>query len=399
MLTVVKTMAIADRWLLPEGVEELLPAQARQVESIRRHLLDLYRGWGYQLVIPPLIEFTDALLVGMGSDLEVSSFKVTDQLTGRMMAIRPDITAQAARIDAHSLRSDEVTRLCYAGSVLHTKPKSLMASRSPIQVGAELYGEAGVAADIEVISLMLATLASVGVTEVTLDLGHVAIFRALVKQANLTQEQETALSEVLQRKASDEIAAVIDSCFDNAVLAEQMLALSKLQGDVSVLAQAESLFADADEQIVSAIAELNQVAVQIQQRYPALNLYFDLTELRGYHYHTGLVFGAYAAGCGYAVANGGRYDDIGKVFGRARPATGFTTELKSLLSLASIAEDDSDIIFAPYSEDAKQWDQVQQLRLENQIVICGLPNQAASSECTHQLIATDGQWSVVAIER
>ncbi|WP_123713856.1 ATP phosphoribosyltransferase regulatory subunit [Sinobacterium caligoides] len=391
-------MTVVDRWLLPEGVEELLPAQARQVEAIRRQLLDLYRGWGYQLVIPPLVEFTDALLIGMGRDIDVNSVKVTDELTGRMMAIRPDITAQAARIDAHSLCSDDVTRLCYAGSVLHTKPKSLMASRSPIQVGAELYGEASVAADIEVVSLMVETLHSLGIADITLDFGHVAIFRTLADQAGLSEEEETELFEVLQRKAADEIASVINRCIDDAVLGEQMLALSKLQGDVSVLHRAANLFAGAAPGIIEAIDELQRVAEKIQGRYPSLNLYFDLTELRGYHYHTGLVFGAYAPGCGYAVANGGRYDDIGRVFGRARPATGFTTELKSLLNLATSVEVDGDIIFAPYREDAEQWKQVQQLRSQNQIVICGLPEQNVNAECTHILVDDDGRWSIESID-
>jgi ATP phosphoribosyltransferase regulatory subunit len=392
-------MTVADRWLLPEGVEELLPAQAQQAESMRRRLLDLYRSWGYELVIPPLIEFTDSLLIGMGSDVDLNSFKVTDQLSGRLMAIRPDITAQAARIDAHSIRSDQPTRLCYAGSVLHAKPKSLMASRSPIQLGAELYGEGSVAADIEVISLMLETLSSVGVANVTLELGHVGIFRSLAADAGLTAEQENELFEVLQRKAVGEINAVIDKYIDDAELAAQMSAFSQLYGDISVLAKAEAVLANAGSEVASAIKQLRDVAEKIQQRHGDLNLYFDLSELRGYHYHTGLVFGAYASGCGYAVANGGRYDDIGKVFGRARPATGFTTELKSLLNLAISETELADIIFAPYSDDGGQWQQVKNLRSEKKIVICGLPNQVASSNCTHLLVGGGDQWSLQSITK
>jgi ATP phosphoribosyltransferase regulatory subunit len=192
-------MTIADRWLLPDGVEELLPEQAQQVEFLRRKLLDLYQCWGYELVMPPLMEFTDSLLVGLGADVDMQTFKVVDQLSGRAMGIRADITPQVARIDAHSLNRRGPARLCYAGSVLHTKPKSLMASRSPIQIGAELYGDASLSSDIEVICLMLETLQTAGVVDITLDLGHVGIYRALIEQACLSGDAEQQLFDALQR--------------------------------------------------------------------------------------------------------------------------------------------------------------------------------------------------------
>ena len=234
-------MTIADRWLLPDGVEELLPEQAGQVESLRRKLLDLYQSWGYLLVIPPLIEYTESLLVGLGHDVDIQTFKVVDQLSGRMMGIRADITPQTARMDAHSLRGDGPSRLCYAGSVLHTKPKSLMASRSPIQIGAELYGDGSLSSDIEVISLMLETLTVSGIDQITLDLGHVGIYRALIEQSELTADAEEKLFSALQRKSSGDIESAIQEGISDSKLADMMRALSTLNGDRSILDKAKVL--------------------------------------------------------------------------------------------------------------------------------------------------------------
>jgi ATP phosphoribosyltransferase regulatory subunit len=319
-------MATADRWLLPDGVEELLPPQTEQVEQLRRKLLDLYHSWGYELVIPPLIEFTDSLLVGLGSDVDLQTFKVVDQLSGRTMGIRADITPQTARIDAHSLRRQGPARMCYAGSVLHTRPKSLMASRSPIQLGAELYGDGGLASDVEIIALMLATLQTSGVEKITLDLGHVAVYRALIDLAQPAPEQERRLFDALQRKSTVDIEQAICDGIDDSAVADMLRSLSQLNGDRSVLARARTLLASAPSEVGVAIDRLEQVAQRIEARMPQVDLYFDLSELRGFHYHTGLVFSALAPGCGQALANGGRYDDIGEVFGRGRPATGFNTD-------------------------------------------------------------------------
>lgn len=392
-------MSKADRWLLPDGVEELLPEQASQVERLRRKLLDLFRSWGYELVIPPLIEFTDSLLVGMGSDVDIQTFKVVDQLSGRTMGVRADITAQTARIDAHSLKREGPVRLCYAGSVLHTKPKSLMASRTPIQVGAELYGDAGLDSDIEIICLMLETLHCGGVTNITLDLGHVGIYRALVREAGLTEEAERKLFDALQRKSTVDIEEAISAGIDNRDIADMMRTLSQLNGDSSVLKRAKKALSAAPVEVIAAIDMLEKVAEKIFLRLPSVSVYFDLCELRGYHYHTGLVFSALAPGHGQAVANGGRYDHIGEVFGRARPATGFNTDLKALLSyLSKDCADDEAIIYAPTSEglssdeELSLWRTVRSLRESGARVVYGLTGQKTQSNYSRNLALSNGEW-------
>jgi len=391
-------MTIADRWLLPDGVEELLPAQAERAEQLRRRLLDLFRSWGYRLVMPSLLEFTDSLLVGLGSDVDLLTFKVTDQLSGRTMGIRADITPQVARIDAHSLRQDGPVRLCYAGSVLHTRPKSLMASRSPIQIGVELYGDAGLASDSEVVLLMLQTLNTAGLHDVTLDVGHVGIYRALVQAAVLSAGDEQELFDALQRKAGAEIAAVLQRAVRDERVRGWLLALSQLQGDLSVLAKARAILAGAPAEVHAALDELVAVAAIVQARLPAIRLYFDLSELRGYHYHTGLVFAALVPGWGQAVANGGRYDHVGEVFGRARPATGFSTDLKALIALAGNAEQDAPgAIAAPCDDDPELWRVMQALRAAGEQVIAALPQQPAPENCDRQLVLRDGRWQVVAL--
>ncbi|HSB96685.1 MAG TPA: ATP phosphoribosyltransferase regulatory subunit [Spongiibacteraceae bacterium] len=391
-------MTIADRWLLPDGVEELLPAQAERAEQLRRRLLDLFRSWGYRLVMPSLLEFTDSLLVGLGSDVDLLTFKVTDQLSGRTMGIRADITPQVARIDAHSLRQDGPVRLCYAGSVLHTRPKSLMASRSPIQIGVELYGDAGLASDSEVVLLMLQTLNTAGLHDVTLDVGHVGIYRALVQAAVLSAGDEQELFDALQRKAGAEIAAVLQRAVRDERVRGWLLALSQLQGDLSVLVKARTDLAGAPTEVHAALDELVAVAAIVQARLPAVRLYFDLSELRGYHYHTGLVFAALVPGWGQAVANGGRYDHVGEVFGRARPATGFSTDLKALIALAGNAEQDTaGAIVAPCDDDPELWQVMQSLRAAGEQVIAALPQQPAPENCDRQLVRRDGRWQVVAL--
>ncbi len=390
-------MTIADRWLLPDGVEELLPAQAERAEQLRRRLLDLFRSWGYRLVMPSLLEFTDSLLVGLGSDVDLLTFKVTDQLSGRTMGIRADITPQVARIDAHSLRQDGPVRLCYAGSVLHTRPKTLLASRSPIQIGVEFYGDAGLASDSEVVLLMLETLHVAGLDDVTLDLGHVGIYRALVQCAALADSDEQELFDALQRKAAAEIDAVLQRAVPDQRLRGWLIALRQLQGDRSVLSRARVCMADAPAIVHSAIDELDAIAALVQARLPSVRLYFDLSELRGYHYHTGLVFAALVPGWGQAVANGGRYDHVGEVFGRARPATGFSTDLKALITLSTATErNEVGAILAPADDALELWRAVQSLRAAGEQVIYALPQQAAPAHCDRQLVLRDGQWCVVA---
>ncbi|MET0379503.1 MAG: ATP phosphoribosyltransferase regulatory subunit [Spongiibacteraceae bacterium] len=387
-------MTVADRWLLPDGVEELLPGRAERAERLRRRLLDLFAGWGYELVMPPLLEFTDSLLVGLGSDLDLMTFKVTDQLTGRSLGIRADITPQVARIDAHSLRLEGPVRLCYAGSVLHTRSKSLLASRSPIQIGAELYGDAGLVSDREVVLLMLETLRVAGLSGITLDLGHVGIYRALIALADLNRDDEAELFDALQRKAPVDVAAILERAVADVVLRGWLNALSELQGGIEVLAAARTRLAGAPMEVAAAIDELVAVAEGVRARMPEVNLYFDLGELRGYHYHTGLVFAALLAGWGQAVANGGRSDHSGEVFGRARPATGFSTDLKTLITLSADDEMPVSGILAPTSDDLALWQVMQSLREGGERVVSALPGQPQPTGCDRQLVLRDGRWQI-----
>jgi ATP phosphoribosyltransferase regulatory subunit len=388
-------MTSVDRWLLPDGVEELLPAQAAQVEALRRQLLDLYKRWGYELVIPPMLEYTESLLVGLGSDIDLLTFRVTDQLTGRMMGLRADMTPQAARIDAHSLGRDGPVRLCYAGSVLHSKPKKPLASRSPIQLGAELYGDNSPASDLEIVCLMLETLRVAGLDGITLDTGHVAIYRAVIKAAQLNAEQEARYFDILQRKAKTELLEFVASLAVDDGVAGHLLVLNELHGGSDVLVKGRQVFADIPEAI-DAIASLEQLTETLAQRIPDLKFYFDLAELRGYHYHTGVVFSALVREHGQALASGGRYDDIGQVFGRARPATGFSIDLKALLGLLpSFTE--AAAIFAPYDSSPAQWQFVQSLRESGEKVICGLPGQDADAACDRVVRKENEQWCVVSL--
>jgi len=386
-------MATADRWLLPDGIDEILPPQAAKLEQLRRDLLDLYRSWGYEQVFPPLVEYLESLLTGAGNDLALQTFKLTDQLTGRLMGVRADMTTQVARIDAHTLQRDGVTRLCYAGHILHAKPESLTASRSLIQIGAEMYGHAGIASDIEVIGLMLETLRRGGCEEIHLDLGHVAIYRALAAEAGLTADQEWQLFEIYQRKAVPELEAFLEQQVSADSLRGQLRALASLAGDRSVLEQASRVLVGAPAAVQAALADLQQIAEQLQVTHPDITLYFDLGELRGYHYHTGPVFSAYVPGMGQAIANGGRYDHIGEVFGRARPATGFSTDLAALVwRLPNPAA--AERIFAPFVADAALQQAVQQLRAQGKVVIQALDaaQTPASVGCNRQLTRTGSGW-------
>jgi ATP phosphoribosyltransferase regulatory subunit len=384
-------MAMQNHWQLPDGVEEILPAQAEAVESLRRVLLDLYRSWGYRLVIPPLVEFTESLLVGLGEDLDLLTFKLTDQLSGRTLGIRADITPQVARIDAHSLAEQGVTRLCYAGSTLHTRPKTLLASRSPIQLGAELYGDDSPGADVEIVRLMLATLEAAGLSGITLDLGHVGIYEAVLDKAGLSEEQEKTVFDALQRKSVPDLLQALRGV--PTQVADLVLGLANLHGDESVLADARLLYQDSVPDALLGIDALQEVAFDIRRQHPGLAIYFDLAELRGYHYHTGLVFAAYVAGCGQALANGGRYNDVGAVFGRARPATGFAADLKALVALLPVAPAPQGAISVPDADDPALDHRVQELRRAGEIVINCLSG-AHDPRCDRQLLEDNGQWLV-----
>lgn len=388
-------MTSVDRWQLPDGIEEVLPARAAVAERLRRRLLDLYRSWGYQLVIPPLIEYTESLLIGLGQDLDLLTFKLTDQLSGRTLGVRADITPQVARIDAHSLSQPGITRLCYAGSTLHTRPKSLLASRSPIQVGAELYGDNSLAADVEIVRLMLTTLETAGVgPAITLDLGHVGAYQAVLAGAGLSAEQEHTVFDALQRKSVPDLELALAGVGSDA--AELIIALVDLHGDDAVLANARELFADRVPGALAAVDALQEVATDIRRQRPGLDIYFDLAELRGYHYHTGIVFAAYVPGHGQALANGGRYDNVGAVFGRARAATGFATDLKALLALVPAEGEPRGAISMPDSDDPALAVVVTRLREAGEVVINCLGTDP-DPRCDRQLIEQDGEWRVGAM--
>ena len=391
-------MTAEDRWLLPEGIEEILPPAAGRLEQLRRRLLDLYASWGYELVIPPLIEFLESLLTGTGNDLELQTFKLTDQLSGRMMGVRADMTPQVARMDAHLLKRDRPVRLCYMGKVLRTRADGFGGSRSPYQAGVELYGHRGHESDLEVLTLMLETLAAAGISEVHLDLAHVTIFRELVRQARLDPEREKLLFEALQRKALPEIRQQLTAWALPERYGEQLLALAELNGGPEALDEADIKLASAGEGVCAALATLRWLINTLERQWPELPIHVDLAELRGYHYHTGVVFAAYVPGQGQAVAQGGRYDEIGQVFGRARPATGFSTDLATLLLLGSTPEPAGVGIYAPAVTDGALERRVAELRGQGERVIRELPGAAVKPEdlrCDRCLVWREGEWSVI----
>lgn len=391
-------MSLEDRWLLPEGIDELLPPQAMRLESLRRCLLDLFQSWGYELVIPPLIEYLESLLTGMGHDLELQTFKITDQLTGRLMGIRADMTPQVARIDAR-LKHNAPTRLCYLGPVLHTLPNGFDRSRNPFQVGAELYGHRGIESDAEVILLMLESLRLTGIAAVWLDLGHMGVFRGLARQASLNPEQQGIVFDILQRKAQPELETYLKDAWIAPWVMDMFIALMDLNGDAAILERARCVLAPACPEVQQALDELANIAHLVQARTSKkIHFHFDLAELRGYHYHTGVMFAAYIPGYGQALARGGRYDDIGRVFGRARPATGFSTDLKTLVSLQPFAFEPAGRVYAPWPSDPQLAAVIERLRKAGNHVICALPGQPGGSlelRCNKRLERQGEQWVVV----
>jgi len=386
-----------ERWLLPEGIEELLPEQAERLERLRRDLLDLFASWGYRLVIPPIIEHLESLLVGTGHDLELQTFKLTDQLTGRLLGVRADMTPQVARIDVHRIKSAAPTRLCYVGPVLHTRPQGFARTRSPFQVGAELYGHGGIESDVEILQLMVETLRVVGLSRPHLDLGHVGVFRGLAREAKLNDEQEQVLFDALQRKAQPEIKAYLDSWAIAPDYRHMLTALVGLNGDGAVLAEARKTLRPAGATVQQALDNLEQIARLAQRKMPDIALHFDLAELRGYHYQTGVVFAAFVQGHGQEIARGGRYDDIGRAFGGARPATGFSTDLETLIMLSPQAAKQRGAIFAPCVEDGALHKAVAKLRQQGELVCMELPGQSGTAQemgCDRVLEQRDGNWTV-----
>ena len=383
-------------WLLPEYIEDILPAEAFAIEATRRRVLDRMLVHGYQLVGPPMLEYVESLLSGSGGDLDLRMFKVVDQLSGRMMALRADMTPQAARIDAHLLNHSGVTRLCYAGSVLHTVPSGLTRTREPLQIGAELYGHDGLESDLEIQQLMLQSLSIAGITKTHLDLGHVAVFRGLVKGAGISNELETQLFCALQSKDVSglrDLCDKLDKIVDKKVHRALML-LPELYGDKKILEDARKLLPDFPE-IQTALNDLESVSSELSPLVDTLS--FDLADLRGYQYHTGMVFAAYAKGCPNAVALGGRYDEIGKAFGRSRPATGFSMDLRELSGLVKPTPYPKGVL-ASYKKSDKSLDkEIERLRSEGQIVVINLPghqNDQAALDCDRQLVMDQGVWKI-----
>ncbi|WP_293008118.1 ATP phosphoribosyltransferase regulatory subunit [Nitrosomonas sp.] len=377
-------------WLLPEYVEDILPVEALHIEVTRRQILDLLLTHGYQQVMPPLLEYVESLLSGSGSDMDLQMFKVVDQLSGRMMGLRADMTPQVARIDAHLLNFDGIARLCYVNSVLHTIPSGITQTREPLQIGAELYGHSGLESDLEVQCLMLQCLSVSSISEIHLDLGHVAVFRGLIKGAGISRELENELFSVLQAK---DISTLQELCLKlKKNTRDALLLLPELYGDKNILADAMKRLPDYPI-IRTALNELSVVEKEL--KLVVDRVAFDLADLRGYHYHTGMVFAAYAKGCSSAIALGGRYDEIGKVFGRARPATGFSMDLRELSRLVKPKTYPKGIR-APFDKKNKELENmIQQLRKAGQIVVMELPGQRSESlVCDRQLVLLDGKWIV-----
>jgi len=381
------------KWLLPEYIEDILPDEARRIEMLRRKLLDLFEVHGYQLVQPPLLEYIDSLLTGTGHDLDLRTFKLVDQLSGRTLGVRADITPQVARIDAHLLNRKGISRLCYAGSVLHTLPAGLSCTREPLQVGAEIYGHAGIEADVEVQRLMLAALRLTGVARPQLDIGHVGVFRALVRRSRVDTEIEAALFCAVQLKDASALHTLVRRF--NARIRTAFERLPELTGTTEMLRTAQRVLPD-DPEIRKALAQLR--AIGSVMKADDVDIRFDLGELRGYHYHSGVVFAAYAEESSNALALGGRYDEIGRAFGRARPATGFSLDLREVAAAAP-SEIRRGCVLAPYlPRDAALQKRIAALRRAGTIVVVDLPGHGsarAELDCDRKLVRRSGKWQVV----
>ncbi|HYN55482.1 MAG TPA: ATP phosphoribosyltransferase regulatory subunit [Methylotenera sp.] len=383
-------------WLLPEYIEDVLPAEAARIETLRRTLLDLFKVHGYQYVIPPMLEYMESLITGVGHDLDLATFKVVDQLSGRLMGVRADMTPQAARIDAHLLNHQGTTRLCYAGSVLRTKPDGLALTREPLQLGAELYGHAGVASDIEIQRLLIKALQAIGINELHMDFSHVNVFGSLIESSQIAPQLEQDLYAALQSKDQSAVATLTKN-LDKSTR-EALIHLTTLNGDKTILAKAAKVL-PAMPAIVNALNDLTQVSTALENLDVTVS--FDLSELRGYHYHSGIVFAAYAQGYKGPLALGGRYDEVGQAFGRARPATGFSLDLRGVVTALPPAEPIM-AIFAPADFDESLSAKIDTLRAEGQVVVQELAGFEANMyelNCDRKLVHYNSGWHVVAINK
>ena len=361
------------RWLLPEHIEDVLPPEARVTERLRRAILDLFELHGYELVQPPLLEYLESLLSGTGRDLDLATFKLVDQLSGRMMGVRADHTPQVARIDAHLLNRQGVTRLCYCGSVLHTRPAGMTKMREPIQIGAELYGHAGLEADVEVVRLLIEALRAAEVGPIHLDLGHPGVYRAMVEGTDA--ERASEIFHAVQQK--------------DASAAGELAVLTELNGGIAVLERARRVL---PAKVAGALADLERLARACDA--PGVEISVDLAELGGFDYESGLLFAAFVPGSPDAIARGGRYDEVGRSFGRARPATGFTMDLRQLARLSRV-DARRKAILSPGTDDAALREVVARLRASGEIVIEALPgHDPAELQCDRRLEMKDGTWRV-----
>ena len=385
-------MPISETWLLPDGVADVLPEQAQVIENLRRKSLDFLASRGYQLVYTPFIEYIESLssLSESNQDLDLATFKVIDQLSGRLLGVRADMTPQVARIDAHVHPVDGIARYCYAGTVLHTKPQGFNSTRAPLQLGAELFGSDSIDADVEMVDLMISLLKEAGLAEgMHLDLGHVGMFRSLVKQAELSKAIERQMSDLYQRKALPELAEFTQDLnfgSDFYALGRYASDLNALQAHLSAEVLANSEFKQAFEAVKATQAE-------IQARWPNLHIGIDVVELRSYHYHTGLMYAVYAPNRAAPLAQGGRYDGIGQHFGRARPATGFSCDL---FVLSAGRFESSAVVVAPKGSQPDLITAIQNTRAQGFRVIQLLGNDDLNSVpyATHQLVLANGEWTV-----
>jgi ATP phosphoribosyltransferase regulatory subunit len=375
-------------WLLPENIADVLPSEARKIEDLRRLLLDNFRLYGYELVMPPMLEYVESLLAGAGEDTDLRTFKLVDQISGRLLGLRADMTTQVARIDAHLLNRNSITRLCYAGSVLHTRPSGLHATREPIQIGCEMYGHAGLEADAEIQELALTSLALAGFDNVRLDLSHVGVLRAILAEDAAAKRDEAQLHTLLRGKdvpGLEEITANYAKATRDA-----LLALPHLYGDVEVLGKARELLPPLSG-ITRALSELAALAGSAIGR---AQVAIDLADLRGYQYESGAMFALYVTGLPNAVARGGRYDHVGEAFGRARPATGFSLDLRELARLLPGAERKHSIR-APWGNAPELREKIAELRNAGEVVIQSMPghdNVQDEFECDRVLVLDNGNW-------
>lgn len=383
-------------WLLPEYIEDVLPAEAARIEALRRILLDLFKVHGYQYVIPPMLEYMESLITGVGHDLDLATFKVVDQLTGRLMGVRADMTPQAARIDAHLLNDQGITRLCYAGSVLRTQPDGLAQTREPLQIGAELYGHADVESDIEIQLLLIKALQAIGIEKIHLDFSHVNVFGSLIEDSQIDAQLEQALYAALQSK--DQAAVTLLARDLHQATREALIQLTKLYGDKTILQKAAHILPDTPA-IQHALSCLNKISEALENLDVTVS--FDFSELRGYHYHSGIVFAAYAQGYKGPLALGGRYDEVGKVFGRARPATGFSLDLRGVVTALPPAKK-SQAIFSPVGNAPSLLAKIAALRAEGHVVIQALTEADAAfslANCDRKLAQFNSGWHVVEIAK